>query len=236
MDRTLLSLAADVLRRPLVVVEAVTHDREALAWALPRLVLLVLLGGAVFGAVAGMHRGGPQILFAAVKLPLLLLIPPLIVMPAARALVVLEGHVLSPERLAAAALVGMARTAVLSTALTPPLWLLYRAGLPHRTALLVLLGALALVGLPGLLTVTRAVFPPWVPRGPRAALILLLGMTFAQTGWLLRPFMSLHGDDYPVVCGVNRDIFQGLAGRLGSSRALDRSWDCPNPLVWGGAE
>ncbi len=233
MEPTLLSLAADVLRRPLEVVERVAEQPALLPQVLPRLVLLALVGGGVFGAVTGMYRGGPQVLYAAVKMPLLLLIPPMIVLPAARALVALDGPALSGQRLATACLVGMSRTAMLSVALTPPLWLLYRTDLSHQSALAWMLGSLALVGLPGLITVVRAMFPAGSPRGSQLALVALLGLVFAQTGWLLRPFMSMHGTGYPLLCAVDHDIFSGLQVRLLSTREAPTDWDCANPLVLG---
>ncbi len=211
---SLLSIAVDVLTRPDRLVSRHEHPGSAGAVVGPLLVLL-LLGAGLFGAVVGSYDGGWQLLYAGVKLPAVLLLAAVVSLPALRVLHAQEGRSVSTWRAGLAALVGCARVALLSTALAPVFWLIYSLDPPYVVAILMLASGLSLVGLPGLVTVAKALSPGGKLRfGPTLATVGLLGLVMAQSGWMLRPFVVTPGAELTVLCPRSGDVFTGLGNRL----------------------
>lgn len=189
------------------------------AWALPRLLGLTAVAGAGLGAAAGSFHSGPQWLYAAVKLPFVLIVPALLVMPALRGLAGLLGVALSWRRAAFAAALVAARIGLLGAALAPPYWLLHSADGRYRVAVFGLVLALGLAGLSGLRLLAAA--PRW-PTGEglvrRLAWTVGAGGLFValagQTGWHLRPFVLRP--EFPVVFlqPPDEDVFSAILRRL----------------------
>lgn len=220
-------LIASVLKSPVALVEDI-EARRSLGVDGPRLLLLLVAAGAVFGAVAGGYRGGPQVALAAIKLPFLLLIPTLLVLPALRGLWAMCEVELEYSRVALAGLVGATRTAMLAAAAGPLLWLAYGVDPGYHTVVLLFAGLLVAAGLPGLLVVARA-----VPTGGRGrwmaatASVALLGVATMQTGWLLRPFvLRPKTEDVTFLRPIEQDIFSALETTALSSLEI---YDEPPP-------
>lgn len=235
---TLLSLTATVLKQPSAIVER-SEDREFFAEVVPRLLLLVVLGAAVFGAVVGAYRGGIQVVFAATKMPLLLLVPVVVALPAVRAIAQAAGAPMPWSRLVLSALAGVARTSVIAAALSPGLWLLLtwtfsvEAGqvlhvVDYHSAVLLFAASVVAVGLPLLVTVSSAM----PARGLRRLIAMtaasaVLGVTLMQTGWLLRPFVVRPSAEVAFLRPVEEDVFSALAWTSTSALGLNRgtSWE-----------
>lgn len=207
---TLIHLAAELLRAPGALVDRIEAD-DTFAHEAPRLLGLLALGALTFGAVVGGYRGGLQVPFAAVKLPLLFLVPMVLVLPALRSLWALAEVRVSYRRLVTAGLVGGARTALLAAAAGPVLWLAYGV-LGYHVAVLAFVAVLGLTGLPGLLVVVRAV--PGGGRGRIWALagsLALLATASMQTGWMLRPFLVRPQTEEVVLFrSLEQDVFDAL--------------------------
>ncbi|MCO4744914.1 MAG: hypothetical protein KC912_08995 [Proteobacteria bacterium] len=218
---TLLQLTAILLKRPAEIVDR-AEDRAFFASVVPKLIVLVVLGAAVFGAVAGSYRGGVQVLFAAVKLPVLFLVPLIVALPAVRAIAEVSGAPLAWSRLVLAALSGVARTSVIAAALSPGLWLLFSWTyqgrdevvynvIGYHSAVLMFAASVLAVGLPLLLTVASALpatgVRKFVAMGASAA---VLGATLMQTGWLLRPFVARPTTEVAFLRPVEEDVFSAL--------------------------
>jgi hypothetical protein len=223
VEHTVLTLATRVLARPAALI-----NEGDLATKAGPLVLLTLLGGAAFGAVVGTFHGGWQVALAALKMPLVLLLPIVVTLPALRAIHSGRGEPVPLRRAGLAALVGAARIAVLSTALLPVLWLAYSMGLSYRPALLLMAGGMVLTGLPGLTTIGRAVSPNGQARaGAVVSTVLLVGVVIAQTGWMLRPFVVTPGAQLTALCPITDDVFTGLITRVvGAPTEGASPWDC----------
>ncbi|MFH1469971.1 MAG: hypothetical protein ABIO70_36640 [Pseudomonadota bacterium] len=230
--RSLFALAAAVLARPHDLLTS-ADDPQALGRLAGPLLGLTALGAGLFGLVVGSFDGGWQLLWAALKMPLVLLVPVVITVPALRALHASDGPPVSLPRTGLAALVGSARVAILTTALAPLLWLVYSLQPPYTLALLLMAGGLSLCGLPGLVFVGRALRPAGRGSfGAVAATVLLVGVVIAQTGWLLRPFVVTPGAQLTVLCPRSGDVLSGLLQRLRGRVSVDEAGiptDCAVP-------
>lgn len=218
-------LLTDLLRDPQALVEAADRPGGLRAHG-PALLATTAAAAALFGAVVGAHHGGLQVLFAALKTPALLLAPPLIALPAVQGAWRLAGSDAPWRRLSAAALVGMARTSLLAAALGPAVWLLFSSGLDYHAAVLAFAGALALAGLPGLLTVLRALpRPAALPRLTTLGALLVLGGAFAQTGWLLRPFVARPTAEVSLLRPLEEDVLSALQASGRSANGVYSGWE-----------
>jgi hypothetical protein len=216
----LIQRAAQVLRDP---AGAIDEGSARFAEEVPRLLALIVLGAAVFGGVAGAARGGVQIPFAAIKMPALLLIPMLLVLPALRGLWGLCDVDVSYRRLVLAGLVGGARAALLMAAAGPVLWLVLGV-LPYHAAILAFAAVFGVCGLPGIAVVVRAALHSG--RGRWMALagsLALLGLSTMQTGWMLRPFLVRPQSEQVVFLRpLEDDIFTALGLTSWSSLGVYR--------------
>jgi hypothetical protein len=210
MSTTLLSLIITTLRSPGTVVDDATSDAQT-AWLVPRLLLITAVGGAVFGAVVGAHHGGIQVLYAAIKMPILFLVPLAVGLPAIRALFASDDAAPPWRRVGMAGLVGAARTGILAAAASPFLWLTWSVFRDYHTAILVLAASLLLVGGQGLLTLRHAL-PTfrWIHVAPLGVAAILMGLTTAQTGWVLRPFIARPSAEITFLRPIEADIGNAL--------------------------
>ena len=208
---SVIALAARALKEPVALVDEI-EAQDSLARDGARLLWLLVGASMVFGAVVGGYRGGLQIVFTATKLPGLLLLPMILVLPALRALWSVCEVDVSYRRLGLAGLVGAARAALLAAAIGPFLWLIFSTEPDYHVAILVFVATLGIAGLPGLSVVHRA-----VPTGGRlrpvaiGASLALLVLSSMQTGWLLRPFVLRPRTPDPVFLrAVDADVFTAL--------------------------
>lgn len=205
-----------------------SHDDETsarLATLAPRLLAITLLGAGLFGLVIGSYRGDVQYLYAALKTPLLLLLPVLIGLPAIRAFHDACDVAVSWSRLALAALVAIARTAVLAAACAPVLWLYLSWHPDYHRAVLAMAACLCLVGIPGLTTLLAAL-PPGGRARPLAnfSSLVVLGVLLAQSGWLLRPFVVRPRAEITLLRSVESNVFSSLASTGDAARGRYGGW------------
>jgi hypothetical protein len=219
-----IAVAALVLRTPSALA-TVPRPRETLARIVLPLLAITLLAGAAFGLVLGSYRGGLQIFYAALKLPVLLLVPLLVCLPAVRALHETLVGPIEHAHVVLAALVGIARTALLAAAVAPVLWLLYSVRIDYHLAVLVMAGTLALAGALGGWTMVQA-----LPRGRRSrwlarlGSLLIVGAVSAQCGWLLRPFVVRPRADITLLRPIEGDVFQSIRVVWDAAHGRYRDW------------
>jgi hypothetical protein len=235
-----LAIAGMLLREPERLIGAVEldHDdeplRDRLALLAPKLVAITVGGAAIFGLVIGSYRGELQYLYAALKTPLLLLLPVLIGLPAIRAFYDACEVAVSWSRLALAALVAVARTAVLAAACGPVLWLYLSLHPDYHRAILAMAACLCLVGWPGLWTLISS-----LPEGGRHrslasfSSLVVLGLLLAQSGWLLRPFVVRPRAEVTFLRTVEADVFSSLASTGRSARGRYRGWEAEGAGLLG---
>jgi hypothetical protein len=207
---SLLALCGDLLRAPEDLV-ARTADPRAFAHAAPRILAVTIGSAALFGAVVGSYRGGVQIGFAAMKMPLLLLVPLVVGLPSVGALFHLAGKPVHPQRLSMAGLVAVARTALIAVATAPVVWLAFDAGVAYHAAIVLLAGVLVLAGVAGLPSVVAGLGPhTHRTRVAAVAALVILGAVTAQTGWVLRPFVARPRAEVALFRPIEGDIVGSL--------------------------
>jgi hypothetical protein len=226
---TTLSLLGILLRQPEQLLASHDDDaaeRDRLALLTPKLLGITLIGAAIFGLVIGSYRGELQYLYAAIKTPALLLLPVLIGLPAIRAFFGACELEIGWSRLALAALIAVARTAVLAAACGPMLWLYLSMHPDYHRAILAMSACLIAVGGPGLWTLIRSL-PSGGRHRPLAsfASLVVLGVLLAQSGWLLRPFVVRPRAEVDFLRPIEADVFSSLASTRRAAKGDYRGWN-----------
>ncbi len=228
MRPSTISLAATLLRDPASLLPA-ADDRESFAHITPRALGIGAVAAALVGATVGSYYGGPQIVAAAVKLPLLLGATLIVALPAVKTLAETGGVDVPWRRLALAGVLGVARTALLGAAAGPLMWLFYSLGPSYRLSVLAFVAMLLVTGAPALMLVGKAL--PARTEGRFAiglASAAVLGLVLAQTGFVLRPFVHrtdrefalfrpMEGDFADAVGTTTKSVVTGDRGRYESS-------------------
>lgn len=178
-----------LLRAPSDIAASCREDRDTRAIALASLGA-VALGSAVFGAVIGSFRGQEQILYAAIKVPLAMLITLALSAPAFHALAAVLGRPWPMRSVVALVLASAGRSSLVLLAFAPVLWLLIDLGLGYHASSVAAWLAYAVAGLAALGVLVRG-----IGAGPGRALTALafVAVFFAvggQAAWILRPYLG----------------------------------------------
>jgi hypothetical protein len=201
------------------------------------LVITCLVGAGAFGASVGAYRGGEQIVYAAVKLPLAALLTAALVTPGLTFLGVAtsatEGPLDLRRRLQRDVLVVLAALALGSlvlAGLTPFVLRALLGGTSYHLLAVELVGCCGIAGLIGLGFFARAL----LRRGGLGALPALVGSLamFATVGgqmtWVLRPFLVRpRTEDVPFVRPIEGGLIDAAGQSWRSSR--DRAPSAPTP-------
>jgi hypothetical protein len=178
----------------------------------------MIAGAALYGAVLGAWRGGPQVVYAAVKLPLVLLVTSLLTLAFNWLTGFLLGLRIGVVKAAATNFLVLATAALLLASLAPVAGLFVLSapppGLDERTThnLLYLLhtGLVGLSGLAGTVVLWRALVRLTGQPGQAARIFVIWTVTFAVVGgevaWALRPFV---GSIYYPVAFLRADYLDG---------------------------
>lgn len=203
-----MSLFVDLVRSPTDVLDRPFRDTA------PRLLVGTIVGAAIFGAAIGAHHSLLQGVSAAVKMPFVLLVPPLIAAPAIHALAEALQLSLPPRRAAAAALVCVARIALFAAALAPVVWLASSLG-HYRWPVACATFFLGISGIQGAMVLARAPAGSGMVRrfGMIAGATAIFGAVAAQTVWMLRPFVLRPELEVVALEHPDGDVFSALAER-----------------------
>ncbi len=232
-----LQLTVTVLREPAALLRGRDDASGALARLVPALLAVVVVGAGLFGLVVGSYRGGLQHLWAALKLPLVLLLPLLVALPTVHALYRVAGVGMRHERLVFAAMVGCARASLLLAAMGPALWLLFSLRIDYHAAVLAMCGALAIAGAIGLVTTASL-----LPSGGALRILAHTGalavaaVVLAQGGWVLRPFLVRPRAEITFLRPLEADVFSSVRTTWRSSKGDYRGWNADAPKWRKGKE
>ncbi len=221
-DPSGLGLLGSLLREPLEVARS-CHEPSNLRPLARTALLIIVIGGAAFGAAVGSYRGGWQTGFAALKIPLATLATLVVCVPAFYALAASFGRIWPMRTVIALLLAAGARCALVLLALAPIVWLAIDLGASYHASKLLAALAYSLAGLSALLLTLRALGPQ--PGRPAAAVcgragFLLVG---GQCAWLLRPYLGDPADRVVPFIAIGAEG-GGVAGALwrASRRVLKR--------------
>jgi hypothetical protein len=182
------ALAGWLLRAPARVASHCREEQDMRPLVLTSL-LCTAAGGVAFGAVVGSFRGGVQILYAAIKLPVAVLLALALCVPAFHAIAAVFGRAWPLRTVVALSLASAARASLVLLAFTPALWLAFDLGLDYHAAALMSALAYSVAGLAALGVLVRGLGP----GSGRTLTVLAFGMVFlaagGQTSWALRPYL-----------------------------------------------
>ncbi|HEY1696669.1 MAG TPA: hypothetical protein VGG39_31120 [Polyangiaceae bacterium] len=183
-----------LLRSPAEVARDCKEDRDVVPLVVTALVVLAV-SALLFGAAVGSWRGGAQIAWAALKLPIVTLGTLVVCVPAFHAIAAVFGRPWSLRSAVAIMLAGGARFSLVLLAATPVVWLAINLGAPYDAVKLLAALAYALGGLASLALIVRGLGPG---RGRVATVLTFVGVFLlvgGQTAWILRPYIGTPGDD-----------------------------------------
>jgi hypothetical protein len=199
--------------------------------ATARAALLAIAGGsALFGAALGSFRGGVQVLYAAVKLPLVVLLTAAVCAPALTAMHrALDRHA-ELRRDLALVLSALALASLVMAAEAPILYLAVATGASYHQLILMGFGAGAVAGAVGLGFLVAGL-APGAGRGAVAlGLVLVLALVGVQMAWMGRPYaLRPRTPEVPFLRGVEGNAFQALEETWGSARGRYRRDAAPLP-------
>jgi hypothetical protein len=183
-----------LLRSPSDVARDCREDRDLAAVAASSLVA-IFVSALLFGAAVGSWRGGTQIAFAALKVPLVTLGTLVVSVPAFYAIAAVFGRPWSLRAAVSVMLVAGARLSLVLLASTPVVWLAINLGASYDAVKLLASFAYAVAGLAALGLLLRGLGP-----GPgRTATVLTFVAVFllvgGQSAWILRPYLGTPGHD-----------------------------------------
>lgn len=196
--------------------------RDAVRASPPRelvraLLVVATLGAALFGAVVGSSRGGVQIAYAAVKVPLLALGTLALSMPAFLAIARAAELSLTREAVVSLSLGAAARFSLVLAGLSPVVWLAEGAFGYHGLVLCVT-ACCGVAGLAGASLLFRGLSGAgrW-GRAGGVGFALVFAVLGVHVAWMLRPFVLQPGaGPVPFVRPVEGDIFTAVAKSVGS--------------------
>jgi hypothetical protein len=229
--RTPIASLEQLLRDPggyldtLLRAERSEHLSDAVA--LPSLVRLslgaIVVGAGLFGAVLGAFRGGRQIAFCALKLPLVLIVTLVVCTPPFLALARVSRASWSPRSIIALTLGSCARFALVLAGLAPIVWLVQGA-VSYHSVILTVVVACALAGLSAS-TVLFAGLSRAGTTGTRVGLafVAVFAVVGAQTSWLLRPFVVRpRTESVPFVRALEGDFAESVGMSARSAAGIYR--------------
>jgi hypothetical protein len=182
------ALLGRLLRQPETIAKDCREDRDVHEIGQVSLAA-VAIGAAAFGAVLGSYRGGAQILYAGVKVPMAMLATLAIAAPAFYGIAAVLGRPWPMRSVVALTLAAAGRASLLLLAFAPALWLMLDFGVGYHAAAVLASIAYGASGLAALGILLRG-----LEAGPGRALtaIAFVGVFLVvggQTSWILRPYL-----------------------------------------------
>lgn len=178
-----------LLRRPEEITEGALlgrADRKVFLAAL----LSIVIGAGLFGAALATSRGGLQVLYSAVKMPIVCLLTLALVTPALAAMAIVLRRPLSLAGTSVLMLAAAGRAALVLLALAPVVWMAFDHGLAYHRGIIVACLCYGVAGLEALRVLRLALgkdLRSFVIIGCFALVLMPAG---GQTAWLLRPYVG----------------------------------------------
>lgn len=213
--------------------DALLRDREALLDVIMKgkglvsvarvMLITVVVCGAALGASVGMYRGGIQILFAGIKLPLVLLMTTAVCAPVYTALKMAMRERASLLEDFALVLSSLALASVVAASLAPLLLLAIFNDYSYHTLTLLMVGICGLGGVCGFLFFTKGLRRQVVAAERMIYLVFLcvIGVVSMQVSWLMRPYLVRpQTEDVPFVRSLEGSFFEAVRVSADSARGV----------------
>jgi len=217
----------------LATIDALLRDRDAVLARIRRglglaelgrcALLTVALACAIFGAAVGMHRGGVQILFAAIKFPLVMLFTAAIAAPCLTAFNAALDRPYAVRKDVALMLSALAFGALLLLAQAPLLLLAALLGLGYHAFILLTFCCAALAGI-GCAAVLARGIASQSHRHAKIAVVALLAVLSAvggQMAWTLRPYVVRpRTPEVPFLRQIEGNLLESVLTSSRSARGI----------------
>lgn len=214
--------------------ERIATERD-LASTARALILTIAVSAAIFGATIGAYRGGTQILFAALKLPLVVLLTAGITCPVLTGLsrvLARDAERSSLQQDLALILSALALGAIVIASLSPLVLLVMSSGAGYHTVILVVVACCAAGGLASAGLFVRGL----LRRSGKghlvsgALVLVLFAIVGAQLTWTLRPYLVRpRATEVPFVRALEGGFFDAVHRSSASSRGVFFRDEAPLP-------
>ena len=207
---------------------------EGLAELMRVFVLTIVVGAAITGAAMGSFRGGAQVAYAAVKLPLALLLTAALCAPGLTAIGRAVGRPASLAKDAALVITALATGALVMVALVPVMLVARALDAPYHASILM---TVSCGGLSGVVSVAVLAGGLHRASSKHARVVLALFATLfvavgAQAAWTLRPWLVRpRTPDVPFVRAVEGSLYDAVLGSMRSARGVYTRAEAPLPEV-----
>jgi len=220
-------------RPALGMIDLLLRDREALlarirkgndvAAIMRTMIATIAVCMAIVGAALGSYRGGVQIAYAAIKLPIVLLGTAALSAPALSAIGAALGRRSRLSADLALVMASLAFGALLLAACAPLLMVGRALELDYHRMILATVAVFAIAGLAALRMVWRGVAleaaPGW--RTAVAGLCLVFSLVGGQLSWALRPYLVRpRTPEVPFVREVEGSLFDAVTQAFRSARGI----------------
>ena len=213
----------DQLLRDRAGVLARVREGDELVPLVRTLVITIVAGAALAGAAMGSFRGGVQIAYAAVKLPIALLITAALCAPALAALGRALGRPASLARELALVVTALATGTLVLVALVPVMLVARAVDVAYHASILLTVGCGGVAG-----AVAIAVLVSGVRQtSMRDVMIVVATFTMvfatvgAQVAWTLRPWLVRpRTEEAPFVRAIEGSLYDAVLGSARSARGI----------------
>lgn len=207
-----LGVIDDILRNRQRLIERICRQ-EDLSTLARSLIIAIAVASAIFGAALGTYRGDVQILYAAFKLPLLMLLTAAICAPTLTAWNAALDRPASLRRDLALILASLALGGLVLVAQAPLLLLCSSMNASYHAVILLTFGCSAVAGLSSLSLLVRGVkaISPTRATSVVAALVVVVCMVGAQMSWTLRPYIVRpRTPEVPFIRSVEGNLLESV--------------------------
>ena len=227
-----LGVVDQLLRDSGTFLEQIEQEKDQVRVA-KTLMLTIIVGTAAFGGAIGAHRMGLQPIFAALKLPIVVLLTAGLTTPALSALAMNGGRAFVDafRRDLLLVLASLAMTSLVLAALVPVLLLGVMLGAGYHGMVLLVVGCCALAGAAGLVLFLRGVSRRSIQGAWLSTLVALgvFGLVGSQLAWTFRPFVARPRAKVELVRPIEGSFIDAVATSFNSARGVYTRDSAPLP-------
>jgi hypothetical protein len=233
----------DTLLRDRAATLARIERGESLADLVRTMLITIAVSCAIFGAAVGMYRGGVQILYAAIKFPLVMLLTAAITAPCLTAFNAALDRPHALRRDVALVMLALGFGSLLLVAQAPILLLAALMDCAYHKFILLTFGCAAVAGLGSLIVLGRGVRGQSGRHAQITALALVgvLAVVGAQVAWTMRPYVVRpRTTEIPFVRQIEGSLIEAVMSSSRSARGIyeedewqETEWQQSGDSQWG---